>query len=278
MKITRLSPFRITAALSAVLLMTVSCGPAPTTTTSPSPKPSAVASPAASATPAPAAHFTYEGEDGPEHWGDLSPAYATCKNGKSQTPIDITTTVKESLAPLQLNYNPTALRLINNGHTIQANYDAGSTMTMGGQTYNLVQFHFHTPSEHTINGKRYDMELHLVHKNAAGDLAVVGILMEKGAASNLLQSLWSNLPDQVNQEKVVSNVMFNIKDSLPADQKYYNYSGSLTTPPCSENVNWILLKAPVTVSADQVGVLEKLFVTNSRPIQPLNGRTVKEGT
>ncbi len=220
-------------------------------------------------------HWGYEGEQGPQNWGSLKPEYALCGEGKSQSPINIANAQEAELAEIKFSYNDSGLKIINNGHTIQINYAPGSTVEIGGKTYDLLQFHFHTPSEHTVDGNAYNMEMHLVHKNAEGELAVVGVFMQEGASNPIIETLWSNLPEKENEEKDVSAVQINAANLLPADKAYYHYSGSLTTPPCSEAVNWNVLKTPVEVSSEQVATFAAIFKANARPVQPLNDRVLQ---
>jgi carbonic anhydrase len=243
--------------------------------TAPLPSAEPVHTPAA---PGASVHFSYAGEAGPDHWGDLSPAFAACKSGRSQSPVNITGTAKTDLPVLKFDYKDMPLKVLNNGHTIQVNAEAGSSLTIGDETYQLAQFHFHTPSEHTINGKSYDMEVHFVHKDAQGHLAVVGIMIEKGAANATLQSIWDNLPEEENEEKATPGVVFNGKALMPANQNYFNYSGSLTTPPCSEGVNWNVMTTSIQASEAQIAAFKKLFTVNARPVMALNNRVLKESS
>jgi carbonic anhydrase len=168
------------------------------------------------------------------------------------------------------------LKIVNNGHTIQVNTNAESSITVHGKKYTLVQFHFHSPSEHTIHGKHYAMEVHLVHKNDEGQLAVVGVLMQLGKPHPLLKTLVEQFPTDVNQEKVVSTVRLNPKHLLPRATQYYHYNGSLTTPPCSEGVAWFVMKTPLEMSAEQVAQFTAVMHQNARPVQPLHNRVVLE--
>ncbi|MFN8673536.1 MAG: carbonic anhydrase family protein [Candidatus Sericytochromatia bacterium] len=229
--------------------------------------------------PAKKVHYTYEGEDGPSHWGDLSPEWKLCKDGKAQTPIDIDTnsTTKTSLNPLTFNYSEVPLKIINNGHTVQVNFPAGNSVKVNDKEYSLLQYHVHVPSEHKINGKSSDMELHLVHKASDGELLVVGVMINKGSKNDNLNSFFDNLPEKEGPEVSKDTVKFNPLNILPKDTKYFNYSGSLTTPACSEGVNWHLLQSSIEASEEQLNKFSKIYKLNSRPIQPLNGRVVKQG-
>ena len=222
------------------------------------------------------AHWGYEGDVGPERWGGLSHEFEKCSKGKKQSPIDIPSSAGASGHELKLSYKPSSLRVINNGHTIQVNYDEGSYITINGEKHHLLQFHFHTPSENVVDGKPYDMEAHLVHKSADGQLAVVGVFMKKGKHNPFLQTVWDNLPAKEGHEKTAA-ASINVLDFLPADKSYYHFEGSLTTPPCSEGVKWHVMKTHVEVSADQIATFANLFKANARPAQPLNGRKVLTG-
>jgi carbonic anhydrase len=221
-------------------------------------------------------HWGYTGAGSPEKWGDLDTKYAACKTGKYQSPIDITTAAPTVVESIAFNYRATPLKIINNGHTIQVNTNAESAIQVYGKEYKLVQFHFHSPSEHTMNGKQYAMEVHLVHKNDEGQLAVVGVLMQPGKPHALLQTLIEQFPTDVDQEKVVQNVRVNPKDFFPRETQYYHYNGSLTTPPCSEGVAWFVMKTPIEVSAEQVSQFTAVMHHNARPVQPLHDRVVLE--
>ncbi|MHA1036779.1 carbonic anhydrase [Enterobacter ludwigii] len=225
-----------------------------------------------------ASHWSYEGEGAPEHWGELDEAYKTCQSGMNQSPINIESTANAHLSPLQTHYIDGPVTLTNNGHTIQASEkpETRDTLTLDKQTWTLQQFHFHAPSENTVHGKKFAMEMHLVHKNAAGELAVVAVMFDKGATNPELDKLWSVMPEQAEQNVSIKQEL-NLNKLIPKDKTYWRFSGSLTTPPCSEGVTWIVLKHPLTVSAEQ---LEKFSHTmhheNNRPVQPLHGRVVVE--
>jgi len=223
-----------------------------------------------------APHWSYSGTEGPEHWGDLDPSFAVCKTGKRQSPVNIDHPKKAELQPIQFDYRPSPLKIINNGHTIQINYTPGSTLTIGGKQYQVVQFHFHKPSEEAISGKHFGMVLHIVHRSSEGNLAVVGVLLEGGEDNRFIEKLWSNLPKEEGKEMEVAGVTVNIADALPADHSFYHFTGSLTTPPCTEGVEFYIMKTAVQLSAGQMAAFAKYFPLNARPIQPLNGREVQE--
>lgn len=221
-------------------------------------------------------HWSYSGTSGPEHWGDLEPDYATCKTGSRQSPIDIEGAKPSDLPQIQFNYQISPLKIINNGHTIQINYESGSSITVGDKQYSLVQFHFHHPSEEKISGKQFDLVAHLVHKDAQGNLGVVAILFQSGQTNPFLDLLWKYVPKDIGKEVVNKKVNLNVADLLPADRSYYTFAGSLTTPPCSEGVTWYVMKNVVELSPEETSTFAKWYPMNARPIQPTNGREILE--
>jgi carbonic anhydrase len=223
-----------------------------------------------------AAHWSYGGPSGPQHWGDLEPEYSTCKTGKHQSPIDIRNPERTDLPKLSFDYHPVPLKIVDNGHTIQIDYAPGSFITVDKKKYQLVQFHFHHPSEEKIDGQAYDMVAHLVHKDSEGHLAVVAVLLKQGQANPLIQTLWDHLPKQVGREEAVAKVQVNAADLLPKHTGYYAFEGSLTTPPCTEGVRWLILSDPEAISHSQLKTFSQLYHNNARPTQPVNGRVVKE--
>lgn len=223
-----------------------------------------------------AAHWAYGGEGGPEQWGQLKPEFATCASGSRQSPIDIRSGVKVDLEPIQFDYRPSAFGVIDNGHTIQVNVGGGNAIEVQGRRYDLVQFHFHRPSEERINGRQFDMVVHLVHKDPEGRLAVVAVLLDRGGpAQPLVQTVWNNLPLEKGSEVAVRGDI-DMNHLLPADRRYFTYMGSLTTPPCSEGVLWLVLQQPVPVAQDQIGVFSRLYPMNARPVQQASGRLIKQ--
>ena len=223
-----------------------------------------------------APHWRYSGADGPSHWADLDPSFATCSTGKRQSPIDIKGAKKDSsLAPVQIDYKASPLKIVDNGHTIRVNVAPGSSITVNGTAYTLTQFHFHRPSEEEIAGKKYAMVIHLVNERTGG-AAVIALLVKTGAENPTVQKIWNNLPKEKDKENEVTGVSINAADLLPADQNYYNFDGSLTTPPCSEGVKWFVMKTPIEMSAAQIAAFAKLYPMNARPIQPTDGREIKE--
>ncbi len=228
--------------------------------------------------PGSAPHWDYRGENGPSAWGSLAPEFALCSAGQNQSPIDVRRVYTGNEPHLQFSYRPSKLRIVNNGHTIQVNYDPGSFLKIDNRAYELVQFHFHLPSEHTVKGQPFDMEMHLVHRSAEGALAVVGVLMQRGSVSEGLQEVWEHLPGMAGEERSYQTVMVNAADLLPQNPSYYLYSGSLTTPPCSEGVRWQVLATPIEISEAQYVTFKRLFTLNARPVQPVRERFVIQVT
>lgn len=220
------------------------------------------------------ASWGYTGDTGPAHWGDLAPEFAVCKNGGSQSPIDLTDAPEVKPHELEFRYAPVPLEIVNNGHTIQVNYSSGSTLIAGGKEYKLLQFHFHRLSEHTVSGQPADMELHFVHQDAAGGLAVVGVLLNSGRHNQALEQVWAHMPTETDDKQIVAGTTINAADLLPANLSYFSYVGSLTTPPCSEDVRWFVLRNVVELSPAQLDRFAALYPDNARPVQPLNGRAV----
>jgi carbonic anhydrase len=221
-------------------------------------------------------HWSYKGQDGPQNWAKLDPSYRNCSMGHAQSPINITGAKKSDLPALVFSYNAVPLNIINNGHSIQVNYPAGSELKVGDKTYTLKQFHFHHPSEEHVNGHTYDMVAHLVHSDAEGHLAVVAVLLQSGDANGFIGTVWQNIPKEEEKALDVPGVTLNVKDLLPDDHGYYTFAGSLTTPPCSEGVTWYVLKRPVSLSAAQLAEFAKLYPRDARPIEPANGREILE--
>lgn len=220
-------------------------------------------------------HWAYKGEAGPAKWGSLNPEFGACKLGKLQSPIDIRGAKAADLPAIKFDYKPSALKIIDNGHTIMVTYAPGSSIDVGGARYELTQFHFHRPSEEKINGKASAMVAHFVHKNAAGKLAVVAVLLDKGGASELIDTLWKNIPKEKEKETVAANVVIDAAKLLPEKKGYYTFQGSLTTPPCSEEVTWLVLKSHTKIADAQIAAFGKIYPLNARPVQPLNGRIIQ---
>jgi carbonic anhydrase len=219
-------------------------------------------------------HWSYSGHQGPEHWGKLNHEFSACSEGKNQSPIDLTDFIEADLEPIEIHYEAGGQEIINNGHTIQVNFTAGSKISVAGHEFELKQYHFHAPSENQINGKSYPMEAHLVHVDEAGNLAVVAVLFVEGETNPSIASAWSYMPGiEGGKQNLPSGV--SAEGLLPANRDYYRFNGSLTTPPCSEGVWWLVMKEPVTASQDQIGkFVQVLKHPNNRPIQAINARAV----
>jgi len=220
-------------------------------------------------------HWSYAGQMGPSHWAELDPKFAACGNGKAQSPIDIQVREVrgERLPALAFDYKSTPLHIVDNGHTVQVDADPGSWLRIGDDRYQLIQFHFHHPSEERINGKGADMVAHFVHRDASGGLAVVAVFLNTGEANATVDELWSHLPKKDHQA-AFKDVLINPAALLPRELGYFTYSGSLTTPPCSEGVRWIILKSPRTLSKDEIATFTARYPNDARPVQKLNGRLV----
>lgn len=219
--------------------------------------------------------WSYDDERGPAHWARLREDYALCATGKRQSPIDIRDGIKVNLEEITFDYKPRLFRIIDTGHTVQVSVDEGLSLKISGKRYELLYANFHRPSEERVNGRAYDMAMHLVHKNDEGQFAVVVVLLEKGAENPLIQTLWNNLPLDQNIEVAPSDDI-DVNKILPESRAYWTYMGSLTTPPCTEGVLWMVLKQPMPVSAEQVAIFSRLYRNNARPLQPSNGRLIKE--
>jgi carbonic anhydrase len=221
-----------------------------------------------------AQHWGYSGEGGPENWSKIDAKYAICATGRNQSPINLVGFVEADLKPLKFSYKTGATEIINNGHTVQVNYAAGSSMTVDGRVFELEQFHFHSPSENRVSGKQFPLEGHLVHADKDGNLAVVAVMFQEGAASPLLAKLWQAMPAKAGDKAALPAVL-NVAQMLPKERDYYRFNGSLTTPPCSEGVWWLVLKRAALVSKAQVEQFSNTVgFANNRPVQPLNARTV----
>jgi len=220
-------------------------------------------------------HWGYEGEGGPSHWGGLKAEYELCGSGKAQSPIDLKDAKKAKLAKLATSYKKSTFKINNNGHTIQVDLPEGSTAKLSGKEYALVQFHFHAPSENTLDGKSFPMEMHLVHKNADGELAVVGVFIEEGSAHPVIDAIWPNLPTGETDEPVACEGPIDPTGLLPKKKAYYAFNGSLTTPPCSEGVAWHVMADPIQLSSEQILRFTGYYDNNARPVQPLNERAIQ---
>ena len=220
-------------------------------------------------------HWSYDGESGPANWGRINPEWSKCGSGNRQSPIDIRDGMKVELEQIAFDYKPSSFNVQDNGHTVQVTLSGGNFLTVGNRMYELMQFHFHRPSEERINGKGYEMVVHLVHRDAEGKLAVLALLMERGRSQAVIQTVWNNLPLE-KYEVSSPSVVLDPMELLPARRDYYTYMGSLTTPPCSEGVLWMVMKEPLQASPAQMALFSRLYPLNARPIQPSAGRIIKE--
>ena len=229
------------------------------------------------------ARWGYSGEEGPEHWADLSPDFAPCGDGVEQSPIDLTGAVAIEDAGIERRLGTEVLTfeqrarvmdLVDNGHTIQITNDVPMALDMGGVHYEMVQFHFHAPSEHTINGEHAPLEVHMVHKSAAGEIAVIGVLVEEGEHDPLWEPIISALPSGSGDERHIEDLDLDMNELRPLPMRYYRYQGSLTTPPCSEGVEWIVMAEKRQISPDQMAAMVSHLHDNNRPVQPLGNRKI----
>jgi len=219
--------------------------------------------------------WSYDGAHGPAQWGKLKPEYAVCKTGKHQTPIDIRNAKSADLPAIEFSYARSPFRIIDNGHSVQVTPEPGNFITVGGWRYDLVQFHFHHPAEELIEGHPHPMVAHLVHKDADGKLAVVAVLLKSGQANPFFEALWKSMPSDVEQEHTPEGAVVDLNQLLPTKHGYYTFAGSLTTPPCSEDVTWFVLKTVVNISKAEIATFAAKYPHNARPVQPLDGRMVQ---
>ncbi|MEM6161735.1 carbonic anhydrase family protein [Erwinia sp. P6884] len=223
---------------------------------------------------APDIHWSYEGSNAPEHWGELSPEFQTCNKGQYQSPIDIHRVIDGKLPPLQFNFHTDTKTIVNNGHTIQVTVKDSDDFSLDDDTFVLKQFHFHTPSENHLFGKAFPMEAHFVHTNKEGELAVLAVMFERGAENKALDPIIASIPASLDSVEVMKQ-SGDMASLFPADKHYYRFSGSLTTPPCTEGVRWLIMKYPATLSDKQLKAFEHaLKHSNNRPVQHLNGRII----
>ena len=221
-------------------------------------------------------HWTYEGKQGPDNWAKLSPEFAACETGRNQSPVNIENTMRASLKPLRGIQKFPAKDIVNNGHTVQVNFKEGNMLVLDSAPYQMKQVHFHAPSENTINNKSYPLEAHFVHADAKGNLTVIGVMFKEGEANPGLEKLWSQLPGKEGEPIMLKNRVIP-SELIPENRAYYRFSGSLTTPPCSEGVRWLLMKTPMTASKAQIEAFERAVKHhNNRPVQALNGRVIIE--
>lgn len=221
-------------------------------------------------------NWEYEGEDGPAHWGELSPDFSLCTDGMNQSPVNLVDALDVDLPELIFQYHGTPLRELNNGHTIRIDVSPGSFLEIPEKdlSFEFKQAHFHSPSEHTLGGEHYDMEIHLVHADEDGHLAVVGILIEEGEEMPLLNRIWAFMPEKPGESTESPLTVFE-SGLMPPTRDYFNYNGSLTTPPCSEGVRWIVLRDTLTASAEQIERFkQRVGAMTNRPPQDLNARSI----
>jgi carbonic anhydrase len=223
-------------------------------------------------------HWSYAGDSGPLAWGNLKPEFNLCALGKRQSPINIEdgSTLQGPAEPVVFDYTPSNGTVVNNGHTIQVDVQGENSILVRSTSYRLLQFHFHNPSEEQVNFRRSAMVAHLVHKSAEGQLAVVAVLLEPGAANQLIDKVWTYMPLDAGDKVRMPQNLLNLNELLPADQRYYQFMGSLTTPPCSEGVLWMVMKQPTTISRAQIKLFSQLYPNNARPVQPVNARPVRD--
>lgn len=221
-------------------------------------------------------HWGYSGEQGPDKWAELDKKYAMCVDGKNQSPINIVDSVDAKLENLNLSTNDgVADKFINNGHTVQVNFKDGSSFTMNGKVYNLLQFHLHTPSENHIKGKEYPAEIHLVHKSKDGELAVIALMVEEDKRNEIFKDFIKDLPSKTGDNNTVEEEIYGY-DIVPRNTDYFYFNGSLTTPPCTEGVRWFVIKEPIKMSKKQIESFQKVMGKNNRPIQEVFSRQVIE--
>lgn len=219
------------------------------------------------------AHWGYSGHEGPEHWGELDKSFEACATGRNQSPIDLTDFVEANLSSLKFDYGASATEVLNNGHTVQVNLSSGGTLTSAGHTFELKQFHFHSPSENLIDGESYPLEAHFVHADKDGNLAVVAIMFVEGAESETLAAIVKDMPEKKGDKHSISGKL--AASLLPMNKDYYRFNGSLTTPPCSEGVWWHVMKSKLYVSREQIEAFKHaMHSPNNRPLQPVNARMV----
>ncbi|WP_394143104.1 carbonic anhydrase [Vibrio atypicus] len=218
-----------------------------------------------------AANWGYEGEHGPEHWGEFA---SECANGKNQSPVNIESATDADLKDLQFDYEGKVISLLNNGHTLQTSLEGSNTLKVDGKAFQLKQFHFHTPSENHVDGKEYPLEAHFVHADEQGNLAVVAVFFKLGESNSTLAKLLQNIPSK--DQNIAIKVPFDANALIPRDKEYYRFSGSLTTPPCSEGVRWLVFKDVQSISPEQVKQFANVMGENNRPIQALNARVILE--
>lgn len=221
--------------------------------------------------------WNYDGENDPAHWSELSPEFAACEEGEDQSPVDIPANIEGvEHTPVSFHYKTVPLDIINTGHTEEVEYGSDSYATIGGVRYYLSQFHFHTPSEHTVGNEQAAMEMHLVHENKDGGIAVIAVLIQEGRENERFARFWDKLPRKAGSERKDGDITLNAAELLPGEKEFYEYTGSLTTPPCTEGVKWYVFEKPIELSASQIERFREIMNGNNRPVQPLNGREIEE--
>ncbi len=219
-------------------------------------------------------HWQYQGEHGPEHWGAMTKNFSTCSTGVNQSPIDITQPIEANLSALRVNYQKNQVEVVNNGHTIQTNIAKGSNFINDVGTFALKQFHFHSPSENTINGQSFPLEAHFVHTDSTGKLAVIGVMFKEGNTNQALSAIWENIHTKTHDKLTVKDI-FNPSSLLPAKQDYFRFNGSLTTPPCSEGVSWFVMQDAIEASKAQITQFRQVMGGDTnRPVQAVNARLI----
>jgi carbonic anhydrase len=235
----------------------------------------AAAAAAIAAAPKRGTVWSYEGETGPANWSKINSDWVKCGTGNRQSPIDLRDGIKVNLEQISFDYHPSSFSEVNNGHTIQVTVGGGNFITVGNTVYELQEFHFHRPSEEKINGKGTEMVIHLVHKSAEGKIAIVAVLLERGQPHRLMQTIWDNLPLE-KFDTVSPAIVIDPTDALPERRDYFTYMGSLTEPPCTEGVLWMVFKQPMQASPAQMALFSRLYPLNARPVQSTAGRMIKE--
>ena len=220
----------------------------------------------------------YTGKEGPQNWSNLSPEYQVCQAGLQQSPINLQQAINADFSDLAITSQAVALKIENNGHTIQVNPEPGNSLILDETSYELIQFHFHHPSEHRVDNQSYPMELHFVHQSAAGNLAVLGVFLKEGRENVALKPIWDVMPAQKKAEAPILGTTLDISVLFPNPHKTYRYFGSLTTPPCSEPVKWVVFQEPIEISKAQIEQFRQIFPLNARPIQTLNRRFITSET
>lgn len=227
---------------------------------------------------APAAEFSYSGDTGPSHWGSLSPDYAACSDGTEQSPIDLTAGTQGKPPALEVNYGSSPLRLENNGHSVEATVPEGSSVTLDGNEYPLGQFHYHAPSEHTLDRESMPLELHFVNQTEDG-AAVLGVLVREGKANPAYDALIKALPATEGETaEVEATDLSSLLPDDPGGAERWSYDGSLTTPPCTEGVAWAVFAEPIEMSTEQIAAFTDIYDHTNRPVQPLGDRELVVGS